>query len=143
MVHVVDLLSRPQSVFALQKGIGRETERRYTKLTFASAVQPSEKTRPGSQAWRWFSVYQISHKGGQAKNEDRMGYCYPATPACCLADGMGGTLKAKWHRSLALQTMAALFQRDAAGPGRIRRASSTRHHRRSPPICCTTPRRRV
>ena len=28
-------LSRPQSVFALQKELGREGERRYTKLTLA------------------------------------------------------------------------------------------------------------
>ncbi len=35
----LDALSRPQSVFALQKELGREGERRYTKLTVAERVR--------------------------------------------------------------------------------------------------------
>jgi hypothetical protein len=35
----LDALSRPQSVFALQKELGREGERRYTKLTVAEKVR--------------------------------------------------------------------------------------------------------
>ncbi len=35
----LDPLSRPQSVFALQKELSRETERRYTKLTFSERLK--------------------------------------------------------------------------------------------------------
>ena len=35
----LDPLSRPQSVFALQKELARETERRYTKLTFSERLK--------------------------------------------------------------------------------------------------------
>ena len=35
----LDPLSRPQSVFALQKELGRETERRYTKLSFSERLK--------------------------------------------------------------------------------------------------------
>ena len=35
----VDPLSRPQSVFALQKELGRETERQYTKLSFSERLK--------------------------------------------------------------------------------------------------------
>ena len=35
----LDPLARPQSVFALQKELARETERRYSKLTFAERVK--------------------------------------------------------------------------------------------------------
>ncbi len=61
-----------------------------------------------------FSVYQISRKGGRDKNEDRMGYCY--TRDCglfALADGMGGHPEGEVASQLALQTLAAIFQRDA------------------------------
>ncbi len=61
-----------------------------------------------------FSVYQLSRKGGREKNEDRMGYCY--TRDCglfALADGMGGHPEGEVASQLALQTLAALFQREA------------------------------
>jgi PPM family protein phosphatase len=61
-----------------------------------------------------FSVYQVSRKGGREKNEDRMGYCY--TRDCglfALADGMGGHPEGEVASQLALQTLAAMFQRDA------------------------------
>ena len=61
-----------------------------------------------------FSVYQISRKGGREKNEDRMGYCYTRDAGLfALADGMGGHPEGEVASQLALQTMAALFQRDA------------------------------
>ena len=61
-----------------------------------------------------FSVYQISRKGGRDKNEDRMGYCYTRESGLfALADGMGGHPEGEVASQLALQTMAALFQRDA------------------------------
>jgi PPM family protein phosphatase len=61
-----------------------------------------------------FSVYQISRKGGREKNEDRMGYCYTRDSGLfALADGMGGHPEGEVASQLALQTMAALFQRDA------------------------------
>jgi hypothetical protein len=35
----LDPLSRPQSVFALQKELSRETERRYTSLSFTERLK--------------------------------------------------------------------------------------------------------
>lgn len=61
-----------------------------------------------------FSVYQISRKGGREKNEDRMGYCYTRDSGLfALADGMGGHPEGEVASQLALQTLAALYQRDA------------------------------
>jgi len=61
-----------------------------------------------------FSVYQVSRKGGREKNEDRMGYCYTRDSGLfALADGMGGHPEGEVASQLALQTMAAMFQRDA------------------------------
>ena len=61
-----------------------------------------------------FAVYQISRKGGREKNEDRMGYCYTRDSGLfALADGMGGHPEGEMASQLALQTMAALYQRDA------------------------------
>jgi len=61
-----------------------------------------------------FSVYQVSRKGGREKNEDRMGYCYTRDSGLfALADGMGGHPEGEVASQLALQTLAAMFQRDA------------------------------
>lgn len=61
-----------------------------------------------------FSVYQLSRKGGREKNEDRMGYCYTRDSGLfALADGMGGHPEGEVASQLSLQTLAALFQRDA------------------------------
>ncbi|MBI5254885.1 MAG: serine/threonine-protein phosphatase [Burkholderiales bacterium] len=61
-----------------------------------------------------FSVYQVSRKGGREKNEDRMGYCYTRSSGLfALADGMGGHPEGEVASQLALQTLAAMFQRDA------------------------------
>ena len=61
-----------------------------------------------------FSVYQVSRKGGRDKNEDRMGYCYTRDSGLfALADGMGGHPEGEVASQLALQTLAAMFQRDA------------------------------
>ena len=61
-----------------------------------------------------FSVYQVSRRGGREKNEDRMGYCYTRESGLfALADGMGGHPEGEVASQLALQTIAALFQRDA------------------------------
>ena len=61
-----------------------------------------------------FSVYQISRKGGREKNEDRMGYCYTRDAGLfALADGMGGHPEGEVASQLALQTIAAMFQRDS------------------------------
>jgi PPM family protein phosphatase len=60
-----------------------------------------------------FSVYQVSRKGGREKNEDRMGYCYTRDSGLfALADGMGGHPEGEVASQLALQTLAAMFQRD-------------------------------
>ena len=61
-----------------------------------------------------FSVYQISRKGGREKNEDRMGYCYTRDAGLfALADGMGGHPEGEVASQLALQTLSAMFQRQA------------------------------
>ncbi|MCR5868471.1 PP2C family serine/threonine-protein phosphatase [Aquincola sp. J276] len=61
-----------------------------------------------------FGVYQVSRKGGREKNEDRMGYCYTRDSGLfALADGMGGHPEGEVAAQLALQTLAARFQRDA------------------------------
>ncbi|MBV8501556.1 MAG: serine/threonine-protein phosphatase [Paucibacter sp.] len=61
-----------------------------------------------------FNVFQVSRKGGREKNEDRMGYCYTRDAGLfCLADGMGGHPEGEVASQMALQTLAALFQREA------------------------------
>ena len=61
-----------------------------------------------------FSVYQVSRKGGREKNEDRMGYCYTRDAGLfALADGMGGHPEGEVASQLALQTLSAMFQREA------------------------------
>jgi serine/threonine protein phosphatase PrpC len=61
-----------------------------------------------------FGTYQVSRKGGREKNEDRMGYCYTRDSGLfALADGMGGHPEGEVASQLALQTLAAYFQREA------------------------------
>lgn len=61
-----------------------------------------------------FSVFQLSRRGGRAKNEDRMGYCYTREAALLvLADGMGGHPEGEVAAQMALQTVSALFQKEA------------------------------
>ncbi|MBL8328355.1 MAG: serine/threonine-protein phosphatase [Rubrivivax sp.] len=61
-----------------------------------------------------FAVYQVSRRGGRERNEDRMGYCYTRDAGLfALADGMGGHPEGDVAAQLALQTLAALFQREA------------------------------
>lgn len=61
-----------------------------------------------------FNIFQVSRRGGREKNEDRMGYCYTREAGLfALADGMGGHPEGEVAAQLALQTLAALFQRQA------------------------------
>ena len=61
-----------------------------------------------------FSVFQVSRKGGREKNEDRMGYCYArGSGLFLLADGMGGHPQGEVAAQMALQTMSALYQKEA------------------------------
>jgi PPM family protein phosphatase len=61
-----------------------------------------------------FAVYQVSRRGGREKNEDRMGYCYTRDAGLfALADGMGGHPEGEVASQLSLQTLAALFQKEA------------------------------
>jgi len=61
-----------------------------------------------------FSVFQISRKGGREKNEDRMGYCYTSGSGLfLLADGMGGHPDGEVAAQIALQTVSALYQKEA------------------------------
>jgi serine/threonine protein phosphatase PrpC len=60
-----------------------------------------------------FSIFQVSRKGARAINEDRMGYCYTRESGIfLLADGMGGHPQGEVAAQLALQTMAALYQKE-------------------------------
>jgi len=61
-----------------------------------------------------FSVFQVSRKGGRVKNEDRMGYCYTRESGLfVLADGMGGHPEGEVAAQMALQSIAAVYQREA------------------------------
>jgi PPM family protein phosphatase len=61
-----------------------------------------------------FSVFQVSRRGGREKNEDRMGYCYTRESGLfILADGMGGHPEGELAAQLALQTISALYQKEA------------------------------
>jgi PPM family protein phosphatase len=61
-----------------------------------------------------FSVFQVSRKGGRENNEDRMGYCYTRESGLfLLADGMGGHPEGEVAAQLALQTISALYQKEA------------------------------
>jgi serine/threonine protein phosphatase PrpC len=61
-----------------------------------------------------FSVFQLTRRGGREKNEDRMGYSYTRDAALfVLADGMGGHPEGEVAAQLALQSMSAMFQREA------------------------------
>ena len=61
-----------------------------------------------------FSVFQISRRGGREKNEDRMGYCYTRESGLfVLADGMGGHPDGEVAAQIALQTISALYQKEA------------------------------
>ncbi len=81
-----------------------------------------------------FSVFQVSRKGGREKNEDRMGYCYTRDSGLfVLADGMGGHPEGEVAAQLALQTVSALFQREARAsvkdvPGFLTASLMAAHH---------------
>lgn len=62
-----------------------------------------------------FSVFQITRKGGREKNEDRHGYCYTKSSSLfMLADGMGGHPDGEVAAQIALQTVTALYQKEAS-----------------------------
>jgi protein phosphatase len=61
-----------------------------------------------------FSVYQESRKGGRLVNQDRMGYLYTRKSLLMMvADGMGGHARGEVAAEVTLQTLAAIYQRDA------------------------------
>ncbi|WP_326538793.1 PP2C family protein-serine/threonine phosphatase [Pseudorhodoferax sp.] len=61
-----------------------------------------------------FSVFQVSRRGGRARNEDRMGYCYTRESGLfVLADGMGGHPEGDVAAQLAVQTVSSLHQQQA------------------------------
>jgi PPM family protein phosphatase len=81
-----------------------------------------------------FSVYQESRKGGRLVNQDRMGYLYTRKSMLMMvADGMGGHARGEVAAETALQTMAAMYQRDAkpllADPAAFLRESILAAHR--------------
>ena len=61
-----------------------------------------------------FSVFQLSRIGGREINEDRMGYCYTRESGLfVVADGMGGHPEGEVAAQLALETISALYQKEA------------------------------
>ena len=61
-----------------------------------------------------FSIFQISRRGGREKNEDRMGYCDTRESVLFVrADGMGGHPEGEVAAQIAIQTVSAMFQRQA------------------------------
>lgn len=61
-----------------------------------------------------FSIYQESKKGGRRVNQDRMGYLYTRDSLLLVvADGMGGHARGEVAAQITLQTLAAIYQRDA------------------------------
>jgi serine/threonine protein phosphatase PrpC len=61
-----------------------------------------------------FSIFQVSRKGGREINEDRMGYCYTRGAGIfVLTDGMGGHPRGEVAAQIALQVIAAMFQKAA------------------------------
>lgn len=61
-----------------------------------------------------FDVFQLTHQGGRAKNEDRMGYCHTSESVLLLlADGMGGHPDGDKASQIAIQTIAAMFEKEA------------------------------
>ena len=61
-----------------------------------------------------FSIYQDSKKCGRKVNQDRMGYLYTRDSLLMVvADGMGGHARGEIASELTLQTIAAMFQRQA------------------------------
>ncbi len=61
-----------------------------------------------------FSVFQQSRQGGRKINEDRVGYCYTRDSAVLmLADGLGGHPEGEVASQLAIETVAAMFQKMA------------------------------
>ena len=61
-----------------------------------------------------FSVYQESHIGGRKINQDRMGYSFTRDALLLLlADGMGGHPHGEVAATVALRSVATLFQQHA------------------------------
>ncbi|HEX8604039.1 MAG TPA: protein phosphatase 2C domain-containing protein [Pseudoduganella sp.] len=61
-----------------------------------------------------FSIFQESHIGARAMNQDRMGYSFTRDALLLvLADGMGGHPRGEVAATVALQTISALFQQQA------------------------------
>lgn len=61
-----------------------------------------------------FTIFQATETGARPNNQDRMGYCYTSDSLLMLvADGMGGHLHGEIAAQLALQSIAASFQRQA------------------------------
>ncbi|MGB7182058.1 MAG: PP2C family serine/threonine-protein phosphatase [Burkholderiaceae bacterium] len=81
-----------------------------------------------------FSIFQDSHIGSRANNQDRMGYCFTRESLLMIvADGMGGHLRGEVAAQITLQTAASSFQQAArpliADPAGFLDLSLRRAHR--------------
>ena len=85
-----------------------------TIRSYAAGRENPQEIRESLLATGLFSNVQVSRRGGREKNEDRMGYCYTRESALlALADGMGGHPDGEVAAQIALQTISAMFQRQA------------------------------
>jgi hypothetical protein len=111
----LDPLSRPQSVFALQKELSRETERRYTKLSFSErlklqleTIKTGAKTlsdRPKSCGGTG-GVHEVLRLPGQPqaaaarRTKTAWAIATRGTPACSRwPTAWAATPRARWPRS--------------------------------------------
>lgn len=63
----LDPLSRPQSVFALQKELSREGERRYTKLTVAEKMRMQFDSLVADTRKSLQKTGEATHPGARSK----------------------------------------------------------------------------
>ena len=128
-----------------RRSFRRETERRYTKLSFGERLklqlenltaQPShEPAATASVPAMRFSVHQVSRKGGREKNEDRVGLLLHARLRPLRARRRHGRPPARRGRVAAgrRRRIVDLFQREAGRRWPTRRVPPRRDRRRPPP----------
>jgi serine/threonine protein kinase len=124
VVHVAGSTCRgPQSVFALQKELSRETERRYTKLSFSERLKLQlqiENLKSRREVLRRtrtprcaFPSTRSAARAAARRTKTAWAIATRGSGLFALADGMGGHPEGEVASQLALQMLAAMFQREA------------------------------
>ncbi len=135
----LDPLSRPQSVFALQKELARETERRYTKLSFSERLEAAagNASRPAPRPEAGTGRVARSCGSPSTRSAARAAARRTKTAWATATRGTPGC--SRWPTAWAATPKARSPRRWRCR--RWRRASSARPSRRWPTRCasCTTP----